>query len=403
MRGALGSQTFRRLLGAWTIGNLADSALFLTLAVWTKDITGSSSAAGLVFLALGAPVLVAPLIGMLADRVRRRPLLVAANLVGAGSALALLAVETESQLWLVYVVAVTYGSLGQLNSAAQSGLLRDVLPDEQLDWANGLMTTVDQGLRVATPVIGVAIYATAGPDALVLGVATLLTLTAIALAAIRVTESAPEAAQAGASWWTENVAGFRHLREVDVLWQMLLVLAVAFGVIGAFDVLIFELVEHGLERPPEFVGVLLSLQGAGSILGGLTAAVLLARHGPLRTVGVALAVMGTAVSAVTLSLATVPLLGVVAGGMFLAGVSVPWVVVAIISTRIRLTPARLQGRAAAAMNVGMSVPQLTSSAAGAVLVTLVDYRWLAGTASLVLLALAVNLLAVRESVLPGTP
>jgi MFS family permease len=88
MKDLLRLAQFRRLLGAWTIGNFADSALFLTLAVWAKDLTGSSGAAGFVFFCLGAPVLAAPLFGLLADRVRRRPLLIVSNLLAAGAVLA---------------------------------------------------------------------------------------------------------------------------------------------------------------------------------------------------------------------------------------------------------------------------------------------------------------------------
>lgn len=46
MKHLLRLASFRRLLGGWTIGNLADSALYLTLAIWAKDLTGSSAAAG---------------------------------------------------------------------------------------------------------------------------------------------------------------------------------------------------------------------------------------------------------------------------------------------------------------------------------------------------------------------
>src|SRR5699024_12787888 len=90
MQNLLQHRVFRRLLGGWTIGNLADSALYLTLAIWAKDLTGSSAAAGLVFFALGAPILATPLLGILADRWHRKPLLVAANLLAAAAALSLM-------------------------------------------------------------------------------------------------------------------------------------------------------------------------------------------------------------------------------------------------------------------------------------------------------------------------
>ena len=81
MRGPLRNSAFRRLLAGWSVGNFADSVLFLTLAIWAKELTGSSSAAGLIFLTLAAPVLLAPVIGLIADRTSRKRLLVLGNLV----------------------------------------------------------------------------------------------------------------------------------------------------------------------------------------------------------------------------------------------------------------------------------------------------------------------------------
>ena len=39
--------------------------------------------------------------------------------------------------------------------------------------------------------------------------------------------------------------------------------------IGMVEPTVYALVGDGLQRPPEFVGVLVSVQGAGAILGGV--------------------------------------------------------------------------------------------------------------------------------------
>src|SRR5690606_5658029 len=65
---------FRRLAGAWVFTNLADSALFLMAAVWVKELTGSDVAGAFVFVALGLPAVLAPFLGMLADRLPRKHL-----------------------------------------------------------------------------------------------------------------------------------------------------------------------------------------------------------------------------------------------------------------------------------------------------------------------------------------
>ncbi len=49
--GALREPRFRRLLVGWSLSNFGDSALYLSLAIWAKDLTGSNAAAGLVFFA----------------------------------------------------------------------------------------------------------------------------------------------------------------------------------------------------------------------------------------------------------------------------------------------------------------------------------------------------------------
>lgn len=374
MKHLLQLPVFRRLLGGWAIGNLADSALYLTLAIWAKDLTDSSAAAGLVFFALGVPILATPLLGMLADRWHRKPLLVTANLIAAGAALSLMLVEDASMLWLLYAVTVIYGALGMINSSALSGLLRDMLGDDELDSANALLSTVDQGLRIVTPAICAGLYVLWGGQALGIGVAALLVVTAVVLATVQVVETAPEASEN--SFWREAIAGFAHLRTMPVLWRIVLVCAVAFGVVGFFDTVFFEVVEHGLGMPTAFFGVLMSVQGAGAILGGLTSARVLRAWGPQRMVGTSLGLLAMAALVAAADVLGPLLLPAVVVVIFAAGLGIPWMVVALVTTRQRHTPPRLQGRAAAATNLALNVPQVISTAAGAALVTMLDYRLL---------------------------
>lgn len=382
---------FRRLLGAWTIGNFADSALFLTLAVWAKDLTGSSGAAGFVFFCLGAPVLAAPLFGLLADRVRRRPLLIASNLLAAGAVLGLLAVRAPSDIWILYLVTVAYGALGSVNGAAQSGLLRTMLADDQLGPANAMFMTIDQGFRILTPLVGAGLYALWGGPVLAFGTATLLIVTAGGLVVVRVHEPKPQPEQDRDAHpdtgWRALAAGFAHLRRTAVLRTIVIGLAVSLSVIGLFDSLLFAVVEHGLHRSPEFFGVLMSAQGAGSIIGGITAVRLMKALGPVRAVGVALATMAAGSVPFLISNVALVLVGMVAAGM-----AIPWAFVAMATTRQRLTPNHLQGRTASATGVSLQLPQLVSTGVGAAIVSVVDYRVLTVAAAVVIAAAALWLL-----------
>lgn len=379
--GAMREPRFRRLLVGWSLSNFGDSALYLSLAIWVKDLTGSNSAAGLVFFALAVPVFLSPLTGHLADRVHRRPLLLVTNLAGAGIVLALLAVSSAADLWLIYVVAFSYGVIGGVTSAAQSGLLKDLLPDEDLATANAALSTIDQGLRILSPLVGAGLYAAVGGGALSLLAATTFLTAAATLLTVQVEESDPHE-HPRESFRREFTAGFRHVRSTPVLRQLVITVAVAFAVLGTYDSITFAVVEQGLGREPAFFGVLMSLQGGGSILGGLTAAPLLRRLGEPRTVGLALVTF--AVSSAGFAATS---LGVVAVAAVVGGAAIPWLIIGFVTARQRHTPARLQGRVAAVTQLAMNGPQSVSIAAGAALIGIVDYHILiAITASAVLLS-----------------
>jgi Transmembrane secretion effector len=179
----------------------------------------------------------------------------------------------------------------------------------------------------------------------------------------------------------ELTAGFSHLRHTPLLGRIALVVAVAFGVLGFLESTDFAVIEHGLHRPPAFFGILNGVQGAGSVLGGLTAALVLRRLGEARSVGLALAL--DAAGALALTQVSVP---VVLAGFVVMGVAVSWLLVGYATARQRLTPPRLQGRVASATDVLINGPQTASIALGALLIDLVDYRILLLVVAGVLLA-----------------
>jgi MFS family permease len=368
----------------WALINLADSTLFLTLAIWVKDLTGNDSAAGLVFAALVLPALLAPLTGNLADRVSRRRLVIAAALVAAATVLALLAVRGPGQLWLIYLVTVVYAAIGYVVAAAQSGLLKDLLPAEDLAAANGLLTTIDQGLRLITPLIGAGIYVTAGMDAVVGLTAALFALAAIGMTTVRLVETPPTPHHERERFWREATAGFRHLRRTPPLGRLTTALAIAIGATGITNTTNFAAIERGLGAGPELLGILASVQGAGAIAGGLTAAALIGRLGEQVTAGIGLALV--ALGAATTIGTSVELVCV---GLVAAGIGVSWAVVAFVTVRQRLTPPTLQGRVSAASHMACNVPQMTATLLAAAVILAVDYRIMIAVTVLAVLTAAV--------------
>lgn len=203
LRGPFTDPQFRRLLAGQTLSTFGDTALYLTLGIWAKVLTHSNSAAGGVFLALGLPALFAPAAGQLADRVRRRPLLLWANALTAAMVLSLLAVHSAAQLWIIYLVAFGYGVSFTVLASASAGLQKDLLPAAHLAAANAATETASYGVRIVAPLAGAGLFAAFGGRAVaLLDVATFAAAIA-ALASVRVTESPPEPrppARGGTRW-----------------------------------------------------------------------------------------------------------------------------------------------------------------------------------------------------------
>lgn len=373
---------FRQLARAWFFTNVADSALVLMAAVWVKELTGSDVAAALTLGVVGIATLLAPVIGQAADLVSRRRLLVVANLVMAPVVLSLLLVDSASEVWWVLVVVLLYGAMNVLTGAAQSGLLRDLLDDSELASGNGVLATIDTGLRLLSPLLGAGLYAAAGATPVITLTAGAFLVTGTLLVHLEVEETPPTPAADREGRWREVTAGFRHLRRTPPLGRLTVAFALGFGATGLVNAVVFPAMEQGLGVRPELIGVFVSLQGIGAVLAGLTAATLILRFGERRTLGLGLLMVAAGL---------VPVAGTsavgVGAGMVVVGLGVPWVVVAHTTLRQRLTPPTLQGRTAAATNLAINLPQSSATFAAAAAMAVVDYRLLVvGTSLLVLVA-----------------
>jgi MFS family permease len=395
MRRVLGRRDMRLLLGGQTLSMFGDTALWLALAVWAKSLTGSSGAAGMVMFALAAPQLLAPLSGLLVDRVRRRPLLVVTNLATAVAVLPLLLVHDRGDVWILYAVTLVYGVSFSVLGSAQSALLATMLPEDELASANGMLQTSREGLRLVAPLAGAALFTAFGGAAVALLDAATFVLAAGALLLMRVHEPVP-APRSAERLLAALGAGARHLRHTLALRQLTVASGAALLVIGFSETLTFEVADKGLGRDAAFVGVLIAIQGVGAVAGAATAAAMVRRFGEGTVGGLGLLVF--AAGAAMLVSGSLP---VVVLGKVIFGIGIPWLIVALFTLLQRTTPGPLQGRVYSAVEVFVGTPQTVSIAAGAVLVAFVDYRLLLLVEALVVAGAGAWLLGRAEQRVPA--
>lgn len=367
MRALFGLPGFGRLYAGLTVSALGDWMLLLVLGIWVKDLTGSNGLAGLTMFCVVAPSLLAPVFGMWIDRVRRKPLLVWGNALSTLAVLPLLAVHGRGQVWLIYVVSVLYGVSAAVLEAGVNGLVKELLPAEQLVDANGMIQSSREALRLVGPLAGAALYGALGGGAVAVVDAVTFVVAALAIAGVGVVQAAPE--RGSGSVWQEISAGVRHVATDPVLRHVFVGFGVMLLLLGMAESTVYAVVE-AFARPPSFVSVVVTIQGVGALVGAVTSARVLRRLGEVRGLVVAMVLMGVGL-AVVASTSSLAVMLVAAGAI---GATIPVMMVAVNTLVQRRTPQAIMGRVSTVIGVLFGGPQALSMAAGALLVSLLSFR-----------------------------
>lgn len=350
-------------LGASLVGN---SAMSLVAGIWVKSLTGSSAEAGLVSVCVYAPSLLGPLVGMIADRVRRRHALLLLNLVSAALMLPLLAVSGATGVWIIFVVMVWYGTVLTLQAPLENALFVEMLPETIRRQLNGWNLGLQETGRLLAPLLGAGLFALVGGGSVALFDAVTFVLAAIMIWRIHMNEAKPT--HETAHWRANILSGFSYIRKNKKLQNLMIFGAVVIGVSGVGVAAQYSLVS-ALHEPPSFLGVLAACLGAGSIVASLTSSRLLGHFSEewLALIGCANFALGNLMRASGwLSLAVL--------GSVVLGFALPWTFLALLNLVQRSTPAPLQGRVSAVVLFAVFGPQAPLQAVGSAAIAYVSYQ-----------------------------
>ncbi|MGQ4385677.1 MFS transporter [Streptomyces sp. SAS_270] len=376
-------------LGGVLVSGFGTSALWLVSGVWVKDLTGSDGLAALCVFALWAPTLIGPALGTLADRVRRRPLLVWTNLGLAALLMSLFTVDSVHTLWILFAVLLVYGAAGVVHDAAESALVATAVDKQLLGDFNGLRMTATEGMKLLAPLAGAGLYAAYGGARVALLDALTFVLAAGLCSLLRVHE--PKPLPAPAHWRTRAADGARYLWGHATLRPLVVAGGTTMLFAGINGATIYAVAE-GLGHSPAYVGVLYVAQGIGSVAIGPAAGPLLRRLGERRFAGCGIALTAAAVAARALPYDAVVLASAVA-----VGAGLPCVLIAALTAVQRETPDALLGRTTATANTLLFGPNAAGLALGAGLVELVPHQVLLAVLGLVRLVTAAPLLRRQPS------
>ena len=157
--------SFTRLYAAQLITFAGEWFATVALLGLVLELTGSATAASLVLvLQTGGFAAVAPLAGIIADRVDRRRLLVGANVARAPLPLLFLLVGDASTLWLLFAVVAMLAAGAATFEPTSSASLPNLVDPERLPEANVLIGSAWGTMLAVGAAIGGLAAATLGRE-----------------------------------------------------------------------------------------------------------------------------------------------------------------------------------------------------------------------------------------------
>ena len=266
---------------AWTgqvVSEIGDH--FNNIAVFSlvMQTTGSGLIVSGVMLARAVPAILAgPVAGVLLDRVDRRQIMIASDLVRAVVALGFIATVHVPRTWLLLVLSGLLMFASPFFTSGRAAILPRIASRDELHTANALtQTTQWVTLTVGTMAAGISAAALGYTAAFVLNSMSFL-FSAWAISRLRPPEGgfrAPAAPLAGAPIarpWHEYLEGLRYMRQQPLLMGIAL-LGIGWASGGGAAQILFTLFgEVVFDRGPAGIGVLWGCAGIGLILGGTVA------------------------------------------------------------------------------------------------------------------------------------
>jgi hypothetical protein len=263
----LKQREYRLLFNGYVASLLGDGMVGVALAFAVLDNGGSPSEVGLV-LAARLLALVACLLtgGVVADRIERRNVMVAADLtrlVSQGVLAALLIGGRPSIPAIALLTAVTGAATGFFNPAS-TGLLPLVVKPELLQQANGLRGTAQAVGEIFGPLLAGLLVVAASPGwALAIDAAT-FAISAAFLSRLRLPRRVPTTPR---SFLQDLQQGWGAFTEHTWVWSFVLSIAIGNVFWGAWAALGPVVAKQDLGGAAAW-GIVLAAMGAGGVLGG---------------------------------------------------------------------------------------------------------------------------------------
>ncbi len=262
------NRDFRRLYLASFISLGGDWFLLVALFALALELTGSAVSVALLVASQELPFfLLSPVGGVLVDRLDRRRLMVACDLLRAVLCLGFLLVRDASTMWIAYALLASISSFSAVFDPASSAAFPNLVDAEDLGPANALFGSLWGTMLALGAAVGGVVAATLGADAAFLIDAVSFALSATLLARIRRPFAEPRDAHAERpSVLRATLETARYARRDHRVLALLSVKA-GFGLTAGVLVLLSVFAENVYGAGAIGIGVLMAARGLGALVG----------------------------------------------------------------------------------------------------------------------------------------
>src|SRR5215469_17761979 len=259
---------FRLLFSARAISYLGTYLAPIAVAFAILDLGGGATAIGLGFAAWTlAQVAMLAFGGVLGDRFPRRSVMVGSDIASTlvRATMGVLLVTGHAQVWELIALQACGGAAVAFYSPSSYGLVREVVPEDLLQPANGLLAIARYAAFPLGAAIGGSIVALIGPGTALLVDAGTYATSAILLSQIHVRSIA----RAGAGFLRELREGWSAFVEQTWVWVLVIYVSLYFLLTYApFFVLGPYVAKHSMDGARSWTPVVVG-EGIGALLGGV--------------------------------------------------------------------------------------------------------------------------------------
>lgn len=268
MTGPLRLPAFRLLFAARAISYVGTYLAPIAVAFAILRQGGGATAVGLGFAAWTlAQVAMLAFGGVVGDRLPRRVVMVGSDVASTAvrTAMGVLLLSGHAQVWELIALQACGGAAVAFYSPASYGLVREVVPEDMLQQANGLLAIARYAAFPLGTAIGGSIVVLIGTGPALLVDAGTYATSALLLSRIDV----ESIAKAGAGFFRELREGWSAFVEQTWVWVLVVYISLYFLVTYApFFVLGPYVAQHSMHGARSWAFVATG-EGVGSLLGGL--------------------------------------------------------------------------------------------------------------------------------------